>query len=284
MYPEVEKTCIGSWKQNKTTQCANGQNKPTGKERSPLSVFQLCARAHRAPSCTSSLEGKEKQMCNAPWSLTRLHGSTQMADLCIRAEHKGLANTSASFDASQCISMQLWQLHSICHGVMLSTMEELLFQASSSWSCEMNRNPCGAAFVPVKGLLVIFVWAAPHLHLFAPSFPLAPLGERVAIVLVPHALESNRKHELATWLAVTRMMPRKTLYLANYTSLLSSSDSLDSFTSKFRKSGSKKSLMSTGPLSANLAKRSAHSCWASDGKTVLRQTLLPTSHLEVRCL
>ena len=60
---------------------------------------------------------------------------------------KGLANTSASFDASQCISMQLWQLHSICHGVMLSTMEELLFQASSSWSCEMNRNPSGAAFV-----------------------------------------------------------------------------------------------------------------------------------------
>lgn len=55
----------------------------------------------------------------------------------------------------------------------------------------MNRNPCGAAFVPVKGLL-IFVWAAPHLHLFAPSFPLAPLGERVAIVLVPHASESNR--------------------------------------------------------------------------------------------
>lgn len=191
MYPEAEKTCIGSWKQNKTTQCANGQNKPTGKERSPLSVFQIRARAHRAPSCTSPLEGKEKQMCNAPWSLTRLHGSTQMADLCIRAEHKGLANTSASFDVSQCISMQLWQLHSICHGVMLSTMEELLFQASSSWSCEMNRNPSGAAFVPVKGLL-IFVWAAPHLHLFAPSFPLAPLGERVAIVLVPHALESNR--------------------------------------------------------------------------------------------
>ena len=31
----------------------------------------------------------------------------------------------------------------------------------------------------------------PHLHLFAPSFPLAPLGERVAIVLVPHASESN---------------------------------------------------------------------------------------------
>lgn len=254
-------------------------------------------------------------MCNVPWSLTRLHGSTQMADLCIRAEHKGLANTSARFDALQCISMQLWQLHSIT----LST-NSAMESCSLLWrSCYFKHlRVVVAKWIEISLVLPSFHEGTSYICLghTAPAFVCSIISSgtprRASCncacasclgIQSEHAWEwyngivallSKRKNKMLweTWISylagsdphdaaenlVVETIPGCTWQITQVYS------GLDSLTNKFRKSGSKKSLMSTGPLSANLAKRSAHSCRASNGKTVLRQTFLPTSHLEVRCL